>query len=222
MKHKQATEFLNNIKNQHKIESTMAKQVQKRLAEANVTQDALLKLLQITVFIVQEIWVHTKNVDDFVRFVGMDLEEEVLKGYLKICHNRKNATHISSTAVTDFIKVINDYVKDKSLTELRNATDFMLMLDQAMDNGNRSELSLIARLVDGTTVKNVFLDFLCLSPGDANSIFSVIHRYFVKENIDISKTRFTAMDRCSTMSGSQGGVKVYFEVVSGHCVYVHC
>ena len=66
MKHKQATEFLNNIKNQHKIESTMAKQVQKRLAEANVTQDALLKLLQVTVFTVQKIWVHTKNVDDFV------------------------------------------------------------------------------------------------------------------------------------------------------------
>ena len=66
MKHKQATEFLNNMKNQHKIESTMAKQVQKRLAEANVTQDALLKLLQVTVFTVQKIWVHTKNVDDFV------------------------------------------------------------------------------------------------------------------------------------------------------------
>ena len=89
----------------------------------------------------------------------MDLEEEVLKGYLKICHDRKNTTYILSTAVTDFIKVINDYVKDKSLTELRNATDFMLILDKATDKGNHSELSLITRLVDGTTVKNVFLDF---------------------------------------------------------------
>ena len=30
------------------------------------------------------------------------------------------------------------------------------------------------------------------------------------------------MDGCSTMSGSQGGVKVYFEAVSGHCISVHC
>ena len=152
----------------------------------------------------------------------MDLEEEVLKGYLKICHDRKNAKYLSSAAVTDFIKVMNDYVKDKSLTELRNATDFTLMLEETTDEGNRSELFLIAKLVDGTTVKNVFLDLLCLSRGDANSIFSAIHRYFVKENIHISKTRFTAMDDCSSMSGSQGGIKVYFEAVSGHCVYVHC
>ena len=62
----------------------------------------------------------------------MDLEEEVLKGYLKICHDRKNAKYLSSAAVTDFIKVMNDYVKDKSLTELRNATDFTLMLKKPL------------------------------------------------------------------------------------------
>ena len=48
------------------------KKKKKRLAEPNVAHDALLKLLRITVFIVQKCWAHTKNFEDFVRFVGME------------------------------------------------------------------------------------------------------------------------------------------------------
>ena len=71
------------------------------------------------------------------------------------------------------------------MIRLRNATDSTLMLDEATDEENHSEISLITRLVDGATVKNVFLDLLCLSQGDANSIFSAIHRYF-ERRISIS------------------------------------
>ena len=124
--------------------------------------------------------------------------------------------------MTDFIKVINDYTKDKLLTKLRNTTDFSLMFDEATDEGNHSELSLTTRLVEGTRVKNVFLDLLCLPQGDANSIFSATHIYFAKENIDISKTTLTGTYSCSTTSGSQGEVKVYFEAVSEHCICLHC
>ena len=131
-KQKEATEFLNNMKNQHTIGTIMGKQVKKRLTEAN---DALLKLVRITVFIVQKNWAHIKNFEDFDRFVGADLEKEILKKYLKTCQDRKKC-YI-------FIKVINDYIKDKSLTKHRNTTDFTLMLDEAFDEGNRSHLSLI-------------------------------------------------------------------------------
>ena len=84
------------------------------------------------------------------------------------------------------------------------------MLNEAIDEGNHSELFLITRLVDETTVKKVFLDLLSLPRGNANSIFSVIHRYFVKEKIYISKTSFTGMNGCCTMSGSQGRVKINY------------
>ena len=56
---------------------------------------------------------------------------------------------------------------DELLSELRNATDFTLMLNEATDEGNHSELFLITRLVDETTVKNVFLDLLSLPRGNA-------------------------------------------------------
>ena len=53
------------------------------------------------------------------------------------------------------------------MSELRNATDFTLMLNEATDEGNHSELFLITRLVDETTVKNVFLDLLFFPRGNA-------------------------------------------------------
>ena len=42
------------------------------------------------------------------------------------------------------------------MIRLRNATDSTLMLDEATDEENHSKISLITRLVDGATVKNVF------------------------------------------------------------------
>ena len=98
-KQKEATEFLNNMKNQHTIETIMGKQVKKRLTEAN---DALLKLLRIIVFIVQKNWAHIKNFEDFDRFIGADLEEEILRKYLKTCQDRKKC-YISFVNCSDRI-----------------------------------------------------------------------------------------------------------------------
>ena len=221
-KHKDAVQFLNNFKNQHTLESLQEKQVQKRITEAEITHDGLLKLLKVTVFIVKKNWAHTQNFESFVRFVGEELEEAVLKEYLKVCEDRKNATYLSSSAVTDFIHVISNWIKEKTLSELRDATDFTLLLDESTDEANRSELALLARLVDGIEVKNVFLDLIRLKRRDAKTVFGAVQEFLTRENVDISKTRFAGMDGCSTMSGSDGGVKVFFEEASGHCVYVHC
>ena len=152
-KHKDAVQFLNNFKNQQTLESLQEKQVQKRITEAEITHDGVLKLLKVTVFIVKKNWAYTQNFESFVRFVGEELEEAVqlpllLKEYLKICEDRKNATYLSSTTVTDFITVISNWIKEKTLSELRDATDFTLLLDESTDEANRSELALIARLVD--------------------------------------------------------------------------
>ena len=83
-------------------------------------------------------------------------------------------------------------------------------MDEPTDEANRSELALIARLVDGKEVKNAFLDFIRLKRGDAKTTFSAVQDSLTREHVDISKTRFAGMDGCSTMSGSEGGVKVFY------------
>ena len=70
----------------------------------------------------------------------------------------------------------------------RDATDFTLLLDESTDEANRSELALIARLVDEKEVKNAFLDLTHV--GDAKTTFSAVQDFLTREHIDISKTRF--------------------------------
>ena len=86
-KHKDAVQFRNNLKNQLTLESLQ----EKRVTEAEITHDGLLKLLKIIVFIVKKNWAYTQNFQSFVRFVGEELEEAILRVFenmqgQKKCH----------------------------------------------------------------------------------------------------------------------------------------
>ena len=67
----------------HTFESLQNQKEAKELCEADITEKALEKLMKITVFMVQKHWAHVKNYEDFVRFVGEELEDIVVKEYLK-------------------------------------------------------------------------------------------------------------------------------------------
>ena len=45
--------------------------------ESDVTEETFLKLIKITVFLVQQHWAHITNYDKFVQFVGIELQEKV-------------------------------------------------------------------------------------------------------------------------------------------------
>ena len=61
-------------------------------SEVEVTEEALQKLLDISVFIIKEHWVRTNNFEDFIQFVTKDLCDQVLEKYLKNVDNHKMAT----------------------------------------------------------------------------------------------------------------------------------
>ena len=46
-----------------------------------VTEQALKKLMKITVFMVKKQLAHVDNYEDFVNFVGNELQDLVLRGY---------------------------------------------------------------------------------------------------------------------------------------------
>ena len=137
--------------------------------------------------------------------------------------HQNNANYLSKFSVEGFVKAVRDWIFDLTVNELRQADDFTIMLDEATEaNTQRSELSLMARYVRDGTVYISFLDLLNLDRGDAASVFNVVETYLRENKIDIENTRFSGMDGCSTMSGEKGGVRSFFEKVSGHVVYVHC
>ena len=187
------------------------------LCESEITEAALIKMFKITVFIVKKHWAHTANFEDTVRFIGEDLHEQILSEYLKLSESHKNATYLSQNSVSFFITEISNWMKDEKIKNMKEHENYTLLLDEATDESNRSELYLIARVVESCEVHNLFLSLLELRRCEVESIFKTVEAFLIRENLQITNVRF-----CSTMAGIYHGVRSYFEQCSGHLVYINC
>ena len=156
-----------------------------------------------------------------MRFIGKELHEKVLSEYLKISDSHKNATYLSENSVSLFLREIGNWMKKQTVKEISKQEHYTLLLDEATDESNRSELSLIARVVENEEIKNHFLSLLELRRGDAESIFKTVEAIMDKENLSMKKAGFPGMDDCSTMAGIYNGVRAYLEVC-GFLIYIHC
>ena len=65
-----------------------------------------------------------------------------------------------------------------------------IMLDESTDESNRSEMSLIVRILRNSKIENHFSDLVHLRRCDAETIFSEVETYF----------KSAGMDACSTMA----------------------
>ena len=76
---KQYEEF----KSRQTIATLEKKKEAKAIHAMEVTEQALEKLMKITVFMVKKHWAYVNNYEDFVNFVGNELQDLVLNEYLK-------------------------------------------------------------------------------------------------------------------------------------------
>ena len=121
---------------QHTISSIKDKRQHKEARESQITEEALIKLWKITVFMVKNHWVHTYNYEDFVRFVSFDLGDAVLKEYMTHAESHKNAIYLSANTVVQFVKVISDWTKEETLEELKQCHNFILLLDESTNESS--------------------------------------------------------------------------------------
>ena len=172
-------------------------------------------MFNITVFIAKKHCTHTTNFEDTVRFIGEDLREQILSEYLKLSELHKNATYLSQNSVSLFITEISNWMKDetiktikkiKPIKKMKEHENYTLLLDEATDESNRSEISLIARVAEAGKVHNPFPSLLELQRCDAESIFKTVEAFLVRENFEITNVGFSGMDGCSTMAGIYYGV----------------
>ena len=177
-KHEYAVKQYEDFKSRQTLKTLEKNKEAKEIRNSKVTELALEKLLKIVVFMVQQHWAHINNYEDFVNFVGKDLEDMVLGEYLKLCKGRQNATYMSKFTAAKFLELIGEYMENETLELIRQAEQFTILLDESTDMATRSELAVTVRLVNGDgQVKNHFFTLIQLSRCDALSIllaFSII------------------------------------------------
>ena len=54
--------------------------------------------------------------------------------------SNKNTTYLSANAVTHFLNVISDWMKDGILSVVKQSGFIVIMLDKSIDKSNRSEI----------------------------------------------------------------------------------
>ena len=92
-------------------------------------------------------------------------------------------------------------MKDETIKKMKEHENYTLLLDEATGESNRSELSLIACVVESGEVANLLLSLLELRRCDAESIFKTLEAFLIRENLEITYVRFSGIDGCSTMAG---------------------
>ena len=140
------------FKLQHSLESLRENQQRKEIKESEITKQAQLILFRITGFLVRKHLAHTANYEDFVWFTGNDLKDEVLSAYLDMTDSNKNTTYLSTNAVTYFLNVISDWMKDEILSVVKQCGFIIVTLDESTDKSSWTEMSLIVHILQNSMI----------------------------------------------------------------------
>ena len=144
--------FMLGFKLQHSFESLRENQQRKEIKESEITKQAQLILFRITDFFVRKHLAHIANYEDFVWFTENDLKDEVLSAYLDMTDSNKNTTYLSTNAVTHFLNVISDWMKDEILSVVKQCGFIIVILDESTDKSYRSEMSLIVHILQNSMI----------------------------------------------------------------------
>ena len=181
--------FLLGFKLQHTMESLNDKKENRKIRESEITEEALVMLLEITVFMIKENIAYTHNYEDFVKFIENDLEDKVLSKYLSIAECHKNA-NVTTNTVKQFVNVINIWMREKTLQTIKSFNYLTFTLDESPDESNRSELSLIFRIVNKRIVENHFLDLMQLQKSDVETFLKSFKIKLSDSGVEIQRIKF--------------------------------
>ena len=90
-------------------------------------------------------WVARKNLTDFAKFLGNEMEESDIQHHLDSM--AKNATYVSLESADAFVDVINTHLKNKLSEELYLTTKFTLEADESTNASDNKALNIFLRYV---------------------------------------------------------------------------
>ena len=85
--------------------------------------------------------------------------------------SNKNAKYISTNTLSRFLNVISDWMKDETLSIVKQCDFTIIMLVESTGKSNCSEMSLIVPILQNSMTENHLLDLEQLRRCDAETIF---------------------------------------------------
>ena len=116
------------------------------------------------------------------------------------------------------LKILRDIA-----AEIRSVEFFTIMVDEATDVSNVSQLVLCIRWVDELNPHEDFIGLHELEVANANTmLYHVIKDVLLRMNISLAKCRGQCYDGCSTMTGEKGGIAKQIKDIEKKALLTHC
>jgi hypothetical protein len=156
------------------------------------------KLFQSCLFLCEKNWAQS-NMEDLVKFMGRTCDADI-----KSVLAEDSITYLSSTSVSDIIKVLSNFFEQKTLTQLREE-NFTLLADESTDQSNRTQLSVFARWITPHGPREDYLGLIHEERTTSEALMEAIERFLMGKMIQFQNVRFVGLDGCNTMSGCNKG-----------------
>ena len=179
------------------------------------------KLIKSVYFMTKKHWAAHRNLTDFAKFLGNQMEESVIQYHLDSM--AKNATYVSPESADEFLDAINTHLKNKLSEELDLTTKFTLEADQSTNVTDKEALNIFLRYVCpiSNELKHRYLCQVSVPTKRAPDIRDKVLEVFAEKGIDAKKIFFNGFDGTNTMSGERGGLQRYMRNESPFSKYIN-
>ena len=164
------------------------------------------------------------NTGNFQAFLNLMIEsgDVVLEEHFKKAP--KNATYQSKTVQNELIECVGTHIKEKLISEIKDAKFFSILADEAQDSSNKEQLSLVLRFVDHSFhIREEFFGFILCTEGiSGKAISGYIKETLGSLGLDLNNCRGQGYDGAGNMSGKYIGAAALLKKDSPLALYVHC
>ena len=161
------------------------------------------------------------NFEDVINYLS-DIGDPDIQYHLK--NAPKNATHLSTFAVEEFLKLIGDHLTSILLQDLNSNMDFTILADEITDDGDRSQLAIFVRIIGcDNKPTECFLGITRVGTSKtAAAIMEIIETFLQSKEIECSYIRFCGLDGTNSVSSERCGLQRLIRHSSPHSQYINC
>ena len=133
-----------------------------------------------------------------------------------------HATYRSKTTQNELISLCGDYIRDQILAEVRDAGFYSISADEATDQANHEQLTLVLRFCDKND-REEFMEFVLCHATTGEALADVILDKIKNDwKLPLSQCRGQTYDGAGNMAGPQRGTAARIKEQSPKAVYTHC
>ena len=154
----------------------------------------------------------------------VDAGDTVLRDHFNTAEKR--TTYRSKTTQNELIEICGKFVRDSILNEIRESGYYSIAADEASDQANHEQMSIVlrfVRFVDATnTIRTEFMGFLKCESTTGEAIANLIVDNLRNWNIPLENCRGQTYDGAGNMSGGNRGVAARIMALNNKAIYTHC